>query len=300
LRGLIANSPKPATLIPHGNSNLLAYSADGKLLATAGSEYGGADFHIWSTSSGKLICTIDRSNHSIKSLTFSPDAKYIVTTDGSTISLWDVASGQHWRDVAYHTRGMNSQIIVPNPTSCEFMPDGKTIAASMASIDFGGIVLFDLADILDDQLQKAATQLLKHQAYIERGPIYKIKMQVHGRDSADSLELVRQMGRPVSLNLSESQNLVDPFLARLARADNLLELDLSRAPQLSDAGLVHLRELPKLERLNLANTKVTDIGLRHLHVLPKLNAIHLKKTAVTDAGRKALKDAIPSIEFIDE
>ncbi|MCL2744147.1 MAG: hypothetical protein FWE67_09870 [Planctomycetaceae bacterium] len=45
---------------------------------------------------------------------------------------------------------------------------------------------------------------------------------------------------------------------------------------------------PELLELTLSNTKITDAGLIHLTQLPKLKKIRLSKTAITDAGMNSL------------
>ncbi len=55
-------------------------------------------------------------------------------------------------------------------------------------------------------------------------------------------------------------------------------------PQVSDADLACLRQLPKLESLSLVGTQVSDAGLVHLQELANLRTLDLWGTEVTDAG----------------
>jgi hypothetical protein len=48
----------------------------------------------------------------------------------------------------------------------------------------------------------------------------------------------------------------------------------------------------------LPRTKVTDAGLEHLKGLPKLQWLSLLRTKVTDAGVKDLKKALPNVQII--
>ena len=64
-------------------------------------------------------------------------------------------------------------------------------------------------------------------------------------------------------------------------------------PQVTDAGLVHLKGLTTLERLRLACTEVTDAGLVHLTGLTKLESLNLRDTQITGAGVADLKKALP-------
>ena len=59
--------------------------------------------------------------------------------------------------------------------------------------------------------------------------------------------------------------------------------------QITDAGLVHLQSLTKLESLWLHDTQVTARGLVALERLSRLQLLSLNSTAVTDRAVKHLK-----------
>jgi len=65
--------------------------------------------------------------------------------------------------------------------------------------------------------------------------------------------------------------------------------------RISDAGLAHLRKLPRLQRLHVDNTQVTDVGLVHLQGMTQLKWLHLRKTKVTDAGVNEIQQALPNV-----
>ena len=75
----------------------------------------------------------------------------------------------------------------------------------------------------------------------------------------------------VSLNLADNREITDKGLAKLRGLDFLTDLDLDRMdrfrpngsniPPLTDACLVHVRALPRLESLSLAGNQITDQGL---------------------------------------
>ncbi len=50
--------------------------------------------------------------------------------------------------------------------------------------------------------------------------------------------------------------------------------------------------------VNLQRTKVTDAGLIHLHGLTKLEGLDLGGTKVTDAGAKGLRKALPNCTIL--
>ena len=63
---------------------------------------------------------------------------------------------------------------------------------------------------------------------------------------------------------------------------------------MSDAGLEHLKGLPRLQSLVLTGTKVSDAGLKHLKGLTQLRYLDLSGTKVTAAGVKRLQQALPN------
>ena len=66
---------------------------------------------------------------------------------------------------------------------------------------------------------------------------------------------------------------------------------------LSDAALVHLKGLTKLQRLYLAGTKITDAGLVHLKGLVKMEELWLVGLKLTDAGVADLQKALPNCKI---
>ena len=79
-----------------------------------------------------------------------------------------------------------------------------------------------------------------------------------------------------------SQTATDEDLAIVGRAATLLDVQLGA--EISDAGLAHLKGLPKLQSLLLNDTGIGDAGLAHLSELTELVVLHLNGTKVTDAG----------------
>jgi hypothetical protein len=78
------------------------------------------------------------------------------------------------------------------------------------------------------------------------------------------------------------------------RGGRVRTLDFSRCRvKPGDDDLVHLRDLPSLEWLDLAGTNVTDAGLVHLVRLPRLMTLNLKQTKVTPQGAEQLQKAMP-------
>src|SRR4051812_45508665 len=69
---------------------------------------------------------------------------------------------------------------------------------------------------------------------------------------------------------------VESLGGRLTRnaAGDVVGVDLSNA-WLTDADLARLADLPRLERISLAYTKVTDLGLEHLAPLRRVKVLDL-------------------------
>ena len=63
--------------------------------------------------------------------------------------------------------------------------------------------------------------------------------------------------------------------------------------EITDAGLVHLKGLTRLQTLDLLSTQITDAGLVHLKGLTNLRSLWLDGTKITDAGIADLKKALP-------
>jgi hypothetical protein len=69
-------------------------------------------------------------------------------------------------------------------------------------------------------------------------------------------------------------------VGKLGRLEELLLIDSS----VTDSGLAHLSRSTTLKSLFLAGTRISDSGLSHLKGLTRLKALSLMDTAVTDAG----------------
>jgi hypothetical protein len=148
----------------------------------------------------------------------------------------------------------------------------------------------------------------------------------------DPIAIVTQLGGTVTREISRTGDVIvkvdlhetqitDAQLAHIATLTDLRELDLRKAPNITDAGIVHLRGMVKLEKLNLFRTQLSDAGISHLanmHVLdtlliggtrisergveqlaklPKLRKLSLFDTQVGDSAVPALQK-FPSLEVV--
>jgi hypothetical protein len=89
----------------------------------------------------------------------------------------------------------------------------------------------------------------------------------------------------------------DAALVHLKDLDRLEILNLNNTP-IGDAGLVHITGLSHLRDPSLDGTGVTDSGLAYLKGLSKLRVLNLQRTAVTDAGVEALRRNMPDLEIV--
>lgn len=111
-------SGKLLCVLEGDTSNALAFSPDGKILATAGFD---KTIKLWETDSGKLLRTIEGHSSSVFAVAFSPDGMTLASGgNDKTIKLWETASGKlfrtiegHWNEVGY----------------VAFSPDGKTLTS---------------------------------------------------------------------------------------------------------------------------------------------------------------------------
>ena len=68
--------------------------------------------------------------------------------------------------------------------------------------------------------------------------------------------------------------------------------------QITDEGLVHLKDLKMLETLDLRrNPGITDAGLVHLENLKSLKQVYLMSTGVTPAGVSKLQQKLPNTKI---
>jgi hypothetical protein len=68
--------------------------------------------------------------------------------------------------------------------------------------------------------------------------------------------------------------------------------------QLTDGGLAHIKDYPKIERLDLTGNRLTDAGLEHLKGHPSLRYVCLDHTKVTAAGVEGLRRSLPQCEVV--
>ncbi len=106
----------------------LAFSGDGKLLASAGDQR----VRLWDPQDGKELHSLKVAPGDAWCVALSPDGRTLATA-GQTIRLWDTASGKQRGQLAGHTDKV---------FALTFSPDGQSLASGGED---GGLCLWDVA-----------------------------------------------------------------------------------------------------------------------------------------------------------
>ena len=111
----------------------VAFSPDGKTLASSGKDQLDKTIKLWDAATGKELATLKGHAFAVECFAFSPDGKTLASGsfDGK-IQLWDVATG---------TEKFAFDEGVYVPICVAFSPDGKTLASQGVH----GIKLWDVA-----------------------------------------------------------------------------------------------------------------------------------------------------------
>ena len=119
---LATQSSKPTALLSQtleaGNSFSVAFSPDGKLLASGSDD---KTVKLWNADDGSLVRTLEGHADRVNSVAFSPDGKLLASgSNDKTVKLWNAEDGSLVRTLEGHAGWA---------LSVAFSPDGKQLAS---------------------------------------------------------------------------------------------------------------------------------------------------------------------------
>lgn len=121
-----------------------------------------------------------------------------------------------------------------------------------------------------------------------------VNFAVHGKEAGDAvLAQLVHLPETTQLNLGGTK-VTDAGMLHVAGLARLERLYLFKSG-VTDAGLKGLTELAELRYLNLYGTAITDAGLAHVQALAKLEKVYLWDSKVTEEGVKRLSEARPKL-----
>ncbi len=103
----------------------VAYSPDGKLLASAGWD---KTVRLWDAATGKQLRTLPGHSSYVSSVAFSPDGLVVASASAdSTAKLWDVTTGQKLDTLSGHSRTLSAVAFSPDGTYLATASSDRTV-----------------------------------------------------------------------------------------------------------------------------------------------------------------------------
>jgi hypothetical protein len=297
-----------------GGAQVLAFSPDGKYLASGGWDN---KVHLWRVSSGREIRTFEGTENYVNSLAFSADGKSLASGNyQGKVFLWEVATGKLRQSLTGH----EGQV-----ATLAFAADGRTLVSGSQDTT---ILVWSITSSPDDDiptplkpndLKRLWTALgdedvpRAYQAVwdligcSERAVPF-LKDQLHPVPAADSSRIVRLLGQldnprfevrqKATAELEKFGELATPELRQVLqgrpspevrrRAEHLL--DLAEAQSLSPEGIRTLRAVEVLERI--ANPEARQVLQRLGAGAPGATVTQEARTALKRLDKRLLSPAV--------
>ena len=119
----------------YGQTNVvedMAFSSDGRLLASAGGGWDDYIIRLWDTRTGKICRILEGHTSYVLAVAFAPDSLILASgSNDNIVRLWDADTGAHLHTLEGHTKWISS---------LAFSPDGLTLASGSGD---GTIRLWD-------------------------------------------------------------------------------------------------------------------------------------------------------------
>jgi RNA polymerase sigma factor (sigma-70 family) len=189
-----------------GMNPMLAFSADGKVLAAAASSGGnwGVEtvLQVWDLETGHLLCRLERVSNRFA---LSPDGKSLITTIGDPDwseppRLWEVATGKLRARVGGHLGGVHA---------ADFSPDGRLLATGSQDTT---VLVWDVLNLDGDQRPRAE---------LSRKELEDLWSDLAGANAARAYRamrtLVAEAGQAVPFLRQQLRPIAAPAPERLAR-----------------------------------------------------------------------------------
>jgi hypothetical protein len=138
---------------------------------------------------------------------------------------------------------------------------------------------------------------LRHAGEFNKFPNLRVGEFMESSVDGDGLQHLAKWANHKELFFNGCPNVTDASLRHLVDLPNLKRLSLVEqggGMAITDAGLAHVGRMKNLKRLMIIGMpQVTDAGLTSLHGLSKLEQLVVRKTAATENGVAQLYQALP-------
>jgi hypothetical protein len=138
---------------------------------------------------------------------------------------------------------------------------------------------------------------LTDQGFVQLSRLKRLRiLEVYLSKMTDtSLEAIGKLTNLEELRI-DCDGITDQGHAKLRRLVRLKYLSLgSGDQQISDAGLIYLKDMSALEYLNMSGWFTSDLGLARLRELKNLKTVHIGLSQGEDDRRKKLQAVLPGV-----